>query len=89
MELSNACYDIGSNNPSLQVFVNQYNEIYDSIHDMFSSRSAANSVAHIESGACPKCPGKEEARKKMFNFIANHKVLTGYAPQLCEYISAP
>ena len=56
---------------------------------MFSSRSAANSLAHIESGACPSCPGKENARKQMHNFIANREVSAGlHTPKVYYGLSA-
>jgi len=34
-------------------------------------RSGANATQHVESGACPKCPGKDEAREAIYGFIAS------------------
>ena len=39
------------------------------------NRSQANAVQHVEAGACPNCPGKEAARKGVYNFIAKNQVV--------------
>jgi len=36
-------------------------------------RSATNAVQHVESGACPNCPGRDTARKAIHGFIAGHQ----------------
>ena len=34
--------------------------------------SSSNVVAHVESGHCPGCPGKEVARDQLFRFVNRH-----------------
>ena len=41
-------------------------------------RSQANAVQHVEAGACPRCPGKEAARRGVYDFIARNQVWWNY-----------
>ena len=45
-------------------------------------RSQANAVQHVEAGACPRCPGKEAARKGVYDFIARNQVWWSYFSSL-------
>jgi len=36
-------------------------------------RSGANATAHVESGACPGCPGRDRARKVIYDFIGSRQ----------------
>jgi len=40
-------------------------------------RSSINAVQHVESGSCSKCSGKENAREKIYKFIATHQASRG------------
>ena len=42
------------------------------------NRSQANAVQHVEAGACPRCPGKEAARRGVYDFIARNQVWWSY-----------
>merc|ERR1712142_715304 len=51
-------------------------------------RSAVNAVQHVESGSCIKCRGKENAREKIYKFIATHQESRGLLaerPALTRY----
>ena len=37
-------------------------------------QDVAGATQHVESGACRKCPGKEEARRKIFEFFKEHEI---------------
>ena len=39
--------------------------------------SAANAVAHVESGYCSGCRGQDEARRQIYQYVSGH------APNLC------
>ena len=35
-------------------------------------------MQHVEAGACPRCPGKEAARRGVYDFIARNQVWWNY-----------
>ena len=35
-------------------------------------------MQHVEAGACPRCPGKEAARRGVYDFIARNQVWWSY-----------
>ena len=37
-------------------------------------QNGAGATQHVESGACMMCPGKEDARKKIFEFFKKHRI---------------
>jgi hypothetical protein len=41
-------------------------------------RSGANAVQHVESGYCPGCRGKSNARQQIFDFASKQKAMQRY-----------
>ena len=35
-------------------------------------------MQHVEAGACPRCPGKEAARRVVYDFITRNQVWWNY-----------
>lgn len=49
-------------------------------------RNAANATAHLESGHCTACLGKEQAAKTIYSFVQQNGQTSGYiAPQIADY----
>ena len=42
----------------------------------FSTQS--NAVAHVESGACTSCQGREQAQQQVYNFVARNNATRGF-----------